>query len=136
MPASPMNLISRSFEYVRADDLKVLPNKLSGIYVLYKEGPGTAKDVVYVGMVRGNSTGIRARLQKHVLSEKKKGLWTHCSVYEVHSHIDESLVAELEGLFRHLYRDDRAANPLNGQRGYGPLRSLARQSAAGGAGAA
>ena len=38
-------------------------------------------------------------------------------------------IEELEGLFRHIYRLDTAANKLNKQRAYGPLIALSKQTA-------
>ncbi len=38
--------------------------------------------------------------------------------------IRDEEVAELEGLFRHLYRDDSKANALNAARSYKALKSI------------
>ena len=70
--------------------------------------------MVYVGMAQRG--GIRGRLRSHLRS--KKDLWSHCSVFEVWDNIRDDEVAELEGLFRHLYRHDSAASALNKQRSF------------------
>jgi hypothetical protein len=72
-------------------------------------------DVVYVGMADG-SAGIRARLKTHANSKRKRKLWTHFSMYAVWPNITEAEIAELEGLFREIYRKDKRANALNRQR--------------------
>lgn len=66
--------------------------------------------------------GIRARLKSH--RRRKAGSWTHFSVFEVWDNIRDEEVRELEGLFRHLYRYDSQASPLNTARGYKALRVL------------
>jgi len=45
-------------------------------------------------------------------------------VFEVWDNIRDEEVAELEGLFRHIYRRDSAANRLNIQRGFKKARSV------------
>src|SRR5689334_9011487 len=113
MPQSALRLIRRRLEYVPLDDIQRLPPGLRGIYVLYRHVParrGTRQryDVVYVGMAQ--TGGIRGRLRSH--RRTKRDLWTHCSVFEVWDNIRDEEVAELEGLFRHLYRHDSAASAL------------------------
>ena len=130
MPQSPLRLIRRSLEYMAVDEVGRLPLGLRGIYVLYKliAPRGRALkphyDVVYVGMAR--TGGIRGRLRSHRRS--KRELWTHCSVFEVWDNIRDEEVAELEGLFRHLYRYDSTAGTLNKQRAFKPVRGLERFS--------
>jgi hypothetical protein len=51
-------------------------------------------------------------------------LWTHFSVFEVWPNVRDDEVGELEGLFRHLYKLDAAANKLNKQRGYKPIHKI------------
>jgi hypothetical protein len=124
MPQSPLRLICRSVEYLPFDQVGRLPPGLRGIYVLYEHTPPARHsrkgnyNVVYVGMAR--TGGIRGRLRSH--RRTKRQLWTHCSVFEVWDNIRDDEIAELEGLFRHLYRHDSAAGVLNKQRGYKPLR--------------
>jgi predicted nuclease of predicted toxin-antitoxin system len=128
MPQSPLRLIRRSLEYLTVDEVGALPPNLRGIYVLYEFITPRGRslkphyDVVYVGMARKG--GIRGRLRSHKRSKRK--LWTHCSVFEVWDNIRDDEVAELEGLFRHLYRDDSTAGALNKQRGFKPMRRLER----------
>lgn len=126
MPTSftPLRLIQRCREYVLEADVLRVPRNLRGIYVLYQqEKPrGNQKkdhyNVVYVGMARQG--GIRRRLRRH--RKKKRAKWTHFSIFEVWPNISDGEIAELEGLFRHLFRYDAVASSLNKQRGYKALR--------------
>lgn len=98
-------------------EIHCLPPGLRGIYVLYRHVPARSgrrsrHEVVYVGMA--TTGGIRGRLRSHRRS--KRDLWTHCAVFEVWDNIRDEAVAELEGLFRHVYRHDSAASALNKQR--------------------
>jgi hypothetical protein len=128
MTESPLRLIVRSAEFIPKADLRHLPRRLRGIYVLYLENEETAKfDVQYVGMATaGRRGGIRGRLVAHEKSKRNRELWTHFSVFQVWDNIREEEIAELEGLFRHIYRHDSAANRLNIQRGFKKAR-LVRQ---------
>lgn len=124
MEQSPLRLIKRCAEYISLGDVDRLPRGLRGIYVLYRYRRKVKKyDVVYVGMTHaGGRGGIRSRLIRH--RQRKAGLWSHCSIYEVWDNIREDEVAELEGLFRHIYRRDSRANKLNKQKGYRKLRQV------------
>jgi hypothetical protein len=82
-------------------------------------------DFVYVGMGRGK-VGVRSRLRAHM--RHKGDLWTHFSVFEVWENIRDEEIAELEGLFRHLYQYDSKANSLNKQKGYRPMNRITRRS--------
>jgi hypothetical protein len=62
-------------------------------------------------------------LKSHLKSEKKRDGWTHFSAFEVHEAYLE-VIEELEGLFRHIYRQDSHANALNVQRNYGKLAKV------------
>jgi hypothetical protein len=75
-------------------------------------------------MAHGLKSGIAGRLRSHARSERKKELWTHFSVFEVWDNITETEVAELEGLFRHIYRKDTRANRVNRQRSFKKLRTV------------
>ena len=77
--------------------------------------------MVYVGL---SKTGVRARLRSHRRHRTKGNLWTHFSVFEVAREASDTQIAELEGLFRHIYRRDARANRLNKQKTHGPLRAL------------
>ena len=122
MLESELRLVKRSAEFIPKEKAKLLPRRLRGIYVLYKErsNRGVAKyDVLYVGMAAvGRRGGLRGRLISHAKSERKGKRWTHFSVFEVWDNIRDEEVAELEGLFRHIYRKDSEANALNIQRGF------------------
>jgi hypothetical protein len=105
-----------------------VPRQRRGIYVLYQHRKQSGRDkydVVYVGMtVTGRRGGIRGRLKSHFKSKSKRNLWTHFSVFEAWDNIRDEEIVELEGLFRHIYRDDSQANRLNRQRGFKKLRNI------------
>src|ERR1041384_1796542 len=102
MLQSPLRLIKRCREHVGVDQVLRVPRDLRGIYVLYRKLRSTKLqyDVVYLGMAAKG--GMRARLKLH--RRKKKGLWTHFSLFEVWDNIRDEEIRELEGLFRHIYR--------------------------------
>ena len=123
MEQSPLRLIKRFSEYIPVGEINRMPLGLRGIYVLYKKRPRNGSfDVVYVGMTLGGKGGIRGRLKRH--RRKKEGLWTHCSIFEVWNNIRDDEIVELEGLFRHIYRQDSRANELNLQRGFRELKRI------------
>ena len=122
MPQSELRLIRRSAEFIEKEKASLLPRQLRGIYVLYRhQGSGSSEKyrVVYVGMTAaGRRGGIRGRLLRHTKSKRKGDLWTHFSAFEVWDNIRDDEVSELEGLLRHIYRNDPAANSLNIQKGF------------------
>ena len=122
MQQSPLRLIKRCVEYIPVEEILRFPRGIRGIYVLYKFRQKTDKyDVVYVGMTTaGEGGGVRNRLRRH--KQRKGGLWTHCSVFEVWDNIRDDEIRELEGLFRHIYHHDSKANSLNFQRGFKKIR--------------
>jgi hypothetical protein len=75
-------------------------------------------------MVCGPSAGIRGRLGSH--HRTKPDQWTHFSVFKVWDNISQQAVRELEGIVRHVFRKDPRVNPLAVQRGFKPLKKLAR----------
>jgi len=104
-----------------------VPRGLRGIYVLYAEDKKHEKyNVMYIGMARARVSrgGIRNRLFRHSRSSRKGHLWSHFSIFAVWDNIRDEEIAELEGLFRHLYRYDAKANILNVQRRYKPMRKI------------
>ncbi len=120
MPKSVLRLVRRSAEFIPKERITELPRGLRGIYVLYRHRSGrkVRYDVLYVGMATaGRRGGVRGRLSSHAKSRRKGKLWTHFSVFEVWDNIRDEEIVELEGLFRHIYRRDSAANSLNIQRG-------------------
>jgi len=118
---SPLRLFKRKQEFVPVDDVDDLPRGMRGVYVLYKHRTKARRfDVVYVGMAAKG--GMRPRLRSH--RSKKRGLWTHCSVFEVWDNITPTEVQELEGIFRHIYRRDSRAAQLNVQRSFGRMKKL------------
>lgn len=126
MPQSALRLISRCAEFLPKLEIDDLPRGLRGIYVLYKHRTSHGRDqydVVYVGMARSALRGgMRGRVRSHL--KRKSGLWTHFSVFEVWDNIRDDEVAELEGLFRHIYRLDSRANRLNVQRAFKRMRKI------------
>jgi hypothetical protein len=68
--------------------------------------------VVYIGMAP--RSGIRGRLMGHQKSKEK--IWSHFSIFKVWDNVSESEIAELEGLFREIYRKDKRANRFNKQK--------------------
>ena len=128
MPQSLLRLIRRCAEYVSQEHVLKVPGGLRGIYVLYRRIPNrrSKKDnynVVYVGMGGlGEHGGIRSRLRRH--RRTKRGLWTHFSLFVVWDNVRDEELRELEGLFRHIYRRDAQASPLNKARSFRALRKL------------
>lgn len=122
MPESQLRLIKRSAEFQGKENLKSVPPKRRGLYVLYRKHRKDGKDkfdVVYIGMT---TTGILGRLESH--QRTKRDLWTHFSVFEVWDNIRDDEIVELEGLFRHFYRKDARANRLNVQRAFKKARNV------------
>jgi len=125
MPCSALSLIKRCAEFRIKDECDLVAGYTRGIYVLYKYRPRLrAFDVVYVGLARGGNSGVRSRLRAHRRSKKKRDVWTHFSVFEVWDNISDSQVAELEGLFRHIYRKDARAIRLNVQKRFSRLAEV------------
>ena len=137
MPISELKLIKRCVEFCEIDEIRDIPKNTRGIYVLFKQRKKIAKrpkklrvkyDVVYIGMARGSKSGAHSRLLAH--RKSKEGEWTHFSIFEVWDNITEAEVAELEGLFRHIYRKDTKANRLNEQRGFKKLKTVGKKKLA------
>ena len=124
MPESELKLIKRCTEFVPQEDYRKIPRNTRGIYTLLWQDPNDRKkfDVVYVGMTSGKGSGAWSRLYSH--ARKKKGLWTHFSLYEVWDNITKEEIAELEGLFRAIYRRDLRANRIAVQRGFRKLKRV------------
>src|SRR5437879_495319 len=105
---SPVRLFKAQLEFQSKDDLKKLPTKLRGFYVLYKVGKRTNTDrlgqvrkksykvfdVVYVGIARTANPGVRGRLASHKKSSTKGNLWTHFSAFELWDNIRDDEVVE------------------------------------------
>lgn len=125
MPSSIHSLFKNSFEFLPISDIKKVPTRVRGIYVLFRSGGEKQMDVVYVGMARGERSGMKGRLITH--KKNKADLWTHFSVFQVWDNISPQEVEELEGLFRHIYRYDAQANQLNTQRQHKPLSAIRRE---------
>jgi len=122
MPVSELRYIKRCAEFQPRTDIKNIPAGTRGIYALLELRPKLNKfDVIYIGM---SGVGVKGRLRSHARSKRKGKLWTHFSVFEVWDNISETEVAELEGLFRHIYRKDTRANRVNRQRSFKKLRKV------------
>lgn len=120
MPASELRLIKRCAEYLPQEDCNIVPRQTRGIYILlHYKSKHKRYDVVYVGMT---DRSIRGRLGAHL--RKKRNEWTHFSIFEVWDNIREEEIKELEGIFRHIYKDDTRANRLNRQRGFKKLKKI------------
>jgi hypothetical protein len=125
---SELRLIKRCAEYRQRADWNEVPQWLRGIYVLVKHRRGRNNkrkggkfDVIYVGMSKsGGKGGIRDRLKKHD-NRLPPTVWTHFSIFEIWDNIRTEEIAELEGLFRHIYSQDTRANSVNKQRKFGKL---------------
>src|SRR5450631_3597608 len=117
-----LRLIRSCAQWIPKTQIDSVPMGFRGIYALQRHRPRIKKyDVVYVGMADGNA-GIRARLMAHANSKRKSQLWTHFSAFEVWPNITEAEIAELEGLFREIYRKDKRANRLNRQKRCNPIQ--------------
>jgi hypothetical protein len=115
MSTAEMRFIKRCAEWVPKDERINIPKNTRGIYVLFHKS-GVSFDVVYVGMARGEKTGMYQRIAHHAKSKRKGSHWSHFSIFEVHDNISVDEVEELEGLFRHIYRKDQNANIFNRQK--------------------
>ncbi len=122
MPESQLKFFKHCAEILPKKERTLVPKKRRGLYVLYDQHRSNGRemyDVVYIGMT---TSGFGGRLRSH---EKHKGdLWTHFSVFEVWDNIRDDEIAELEGLFRHLYRRDARANNLNIQRAFKKMKKI------------
>jgi hypothetical protein len=96
MPSSIHRLFKNSFEFMPISEIAKVPAKSRGIYVLFhSDGNRKNMDVVYVGMARGEDSGMKGRLMTH--RRNKEDLWTHFSVFHVWDNISTQEVEELEG---------------------------------------
>ncbi len=123
MPVAPLSLIKRYDEFRPMDDKNSIPKNTRGIYVLLKHR-GEAFNVVYVGMAGGDKSGIQGRLNSHARSLRKKGKWSHFSLFEVHDNITRETIQELEGLFRHIYRKDSLSLKLGIQKKFKGFKNV------------
>jgi len=130
MASTDLFFTRRYAEFVPRAKLSFLPRKKRGVYALLKESKkGKTYDVVYVGLAAGPKASIRSRLRIH---DKKKGGWTHYTAFEVWPNIPTSVIQELEGIFRHMYRKDTRVNALNVQRKFKKFGGIKVSRKAGG----
>ena len=120
MRQSTSLLFKNFYEYLPIEKALELPPNMRGLYVLYRSDEKYAMNIVYVGMT---DSGAKGRILKH-RGGSKKGLWTHCSIYEVWDNITQEQILELEALFRHVLRKDAEASSLNVQKGSAIFRKL------------
>jgi hypothetical protein len=123
MPWSPCRFIKQVAEFVEKKYWDNVPNNTRGIYALLNSVKHDKFDVVYVGMAAGRTSGMYARFQKHLKSKRLR--WTHFTVFEVHDNITPGEIAEIEGLFRHMYRKDSRTNKYNRQLCHKPFQNPA-----------
>ena len=126
MPVAPLTLVKQCIEWRNFDDEEVekVPHRTRGIYVLFRQKQSEVYDVMYIGMT---GKGIHGRLRSHLKSRTKAKLCTHFSVFEVHDNVSEEEIEELEGILRHIFRQDSHANQLAKQLGFGKLRKVRRR---------
>jgi hypothetical protein len=127
MRQSDLRIIKNCAERLPKADIARIPSGTRGIYALLCKQSEKQYEVVYIGMARGAS-GVPSRLRRHKRSKKKGKLWSHFSVYEVWDNITEEEIAELEGLFRHIYRRDAKANRINQQRTFKKLEKIRKRT--------
>lgn len=129
MPISHCRWFKRVAEFLPKSDIRRVPKRTRGLYALFRYRRRTqCYDVVYVGLAGGAQSGVAGRLRSHARSKKKANLWTHFSIFEVWDNVWERELAEMEGIFRHVYSRDRKANRLNIQRSFKPLKRIRRQN--------
>lgn len=71
MAHSELRLLKRAAIHWPRADIRKVPDQTRGLYFLYVED-GFAMNVAYVGIARGERTGIKGRLLKHSRKD-----WTH-----------------------------------------------------------
>ena len=115
MPASSTKIIEKCAQWIPKEHWRLVPRGTRGVYALLQFQRRSNKyNVVYIGM--SPISGIRGRLDGHRRSASKAKEWSHFSIFKVRDNISPSAVAELEGLFREIYRKDTTANRLNKQK--------------------
>ena len=126
MAATGSKMFKMCAEFLDRDKIELIPPKTRGVYVLFrrkgKRHPNkyrNAYEVVYVGMT---TTATGGRIKAHARSEKKS--WTHFSFFEVKPSVKDEVIKDLEGLLRHIYRQDPRANRFNVARTYSKLKTV------------
>lgn len=119
MPVSPTRLVERWAQRLPKSAAPLVPHGTRGVYALL-HFRSRNYDVVYIGMA--TKGGIRGRILSH--SKSKEKIWSHFSIFKVWDNISETEVAELEGLFREIYSQDRRANRFNRQKKYKKLQLM------------
>ena len=122
MASSDLFFTRRFSEFVPRSEVGNIPAYTRGIYALLKENRRKKTyDVVYIGLAAGPNASIRGRLRIH---KRNKSNWTHFTAFEVWPNIPTSVIQELEGIFRHVYRKDSRANKLNVQKKFKKFKGV------------
>lgn len=124
MGAVYSSLIKHVIERRPIDEWECVPKYVKGIYCLLNKNG----EVVYIGMARGNRSGVRGRLKRHAESASKIGKWTHFSIFQFWENRHPNEIVELEGILRHIYRFDKRKSLLGIQRTYSPLKKATHKT--------
>ncbi len=125
MPESEFRLIKRCERYLPVDKINSIPRGLRGIYVLYDYSKRSGSyNVIYVGVSCSGSDGDHIRGKLIYFCQKKAGLWSHFSIFEVWENIRDYEIRELKGLYRDIYKKDSSANKIHKQEGFKKLKSI------------
>ena len=65
MPISDCYFFKNSYEFFPVADIDKIPIRVRGIYVLYRFENDKKMNVVYIGMARGEKSGVKGRLKVH-----------------------------------------------------------------------
>jgi hypothetical protein len=127
VPWSECIFIKRMAEFIPKKEMNDIPPNTRGIYALLKQTKQNY-NVVYIGLSAEVKAGICGRMRAHNRSPKKADAWTHFTIFEVHDNITNDQIRELEGLFRHIYREDLNANSLNKQLCYKKFKKITKKN--------
>ena len=125
---SLLRFIKRWKRYEPRGNLRRIPLKTRGVYVLYKNEAGENYNVVYIGVAglgRTGGGGVRGRLKSHNARIKN---WTHFSIFEVHDNITRDEIREFEALLLGIFRHDPRIQLANKQKGSKKLYQLRHSS--------
>ena len=88
----PLLPVQFAHEFVPVAEVSKIPKRVRGLYVLYRSVGRRSMKVVYIGMARGEQSGVKGRLRQHQRNKAEE--WTHVSVYEVWDNIPAQQVEE------------------------------------------
>jgi len=121
---SLLRFIKRWKRYEPRENLRQIPRKTRGVYVLYEHVSRGNYNVVYIGVAGLGKTGgggVRGRLESHNTRIKN---WTHFSIFEVHDNITREEIREFEALLLGIFRHDPRIQLANKQKGSKKLYQL------------